>query len=516
MGKLNQILLSVGLIFFLLFFISLSILGQGMPFVWILLIIAMLCTGTAVFRDYGFFAELASQRTTKHGLNLGALILIFTALLIGINFMGFRHHKKFDVTKGTLNSLSEQTVGILKSLDSEMMVRGFFTDNQDGGAAVSRFKQLVEMYASSSSKIKFLVINPVKKPEEAKAFDVNTSGTIILEYKGKKTRFDDASEQAFTNAIIKVTRGKNKNIYYITGHAEKDFESTEPGGASNFKKYLSDSSYDLKPLSFLEKTEVPADAEVVIIAGPKLAYLEPEIKALKKYLYHGGKVFLALDPNSKTNLGSLSKYMGVEFKQNYILDQLGQLVGGGGATAVGISYSPTNDITKGFNQSMTIFQLASQLKVSPDKTDAIRLDEVVKSGPSSFTKKELSQGQIKYEPGKDEKGPLSIMMTASGKLKNDSGYKDAGAEFNGVIVGDSDFITNQLIDAQLNHDLALNSLAFLAKDKELVNIRPKSAESASITMTEIQKYLIFWILVILLPLSVLGAGTYTWLRRRMA
>ena len=42
-------------------------------------------------------------------------------------------------------------------------------------------------------------------------------GTAVsLEYNGHKTMFEDFTEQGFTNAIIKVTREKNKTIYFVT------------------------------------------------------------------------------------------------------------------------------------------------------------------------------------------------------------------------------------------------------------------------------------------------------------
>lgn len=517
MSKLGQILLFLGLVFLVLWFISFRALAGGqMPFVWVLLGLAVACIMGAVFKDIRFFIELSGQRTTKHGLNLGVLVIIVAALVVGVNFVGYRHVKKFDYTKEKLNSLSDQTKNILKTLDSDLVVRGFFAENQQQGMAdAAKFKELTELYSSNSSKIKVTKVDLIKRPDQAKTHEVNASGTIIIEYKGKKNKFEDFSEQGFTNAIIKITRDKNKVIYFITGHGERDFESGDVAGAQNFKKYLTDSSYEVKPLSFLEKSQIPDDAALVIIAGPKQAYFDNEIKALNDYLYKGGKLLLALDPGTKTNLGTLVRSWGLEFKNNYILDQLGQLVGAGGATAVGINYSPSNEITKNFKQDMTVFHLASQLKVTQTKPVGITIEEIVKSSPASFSKAEIREGAVKFEEGKDEKGPLTIVAAVTGKLNEDAG-KGAPQEFQALVVGDSDFLSNQLIDAQLNHDLALNSIAYLAKDKELLSIRPKESQGTMITISQTQSTLLYYGLVFVFPILIFVTGGSFWYRRRTA
>jgi len=214
-------------------------------------------------------------------------------------------------------------------------------------------------------------------------------------------------------------------------------------------------------------------------------------------------------------LGQLAQDVGIDFKNNYILDPLGQVIGGGGATAIGLNYSPTNDITKGFHQGMTIFHLASQLKVEPSKPATFTVDAVVKSSPSSFTKAEIKEGAVRFVEGKDEKGPIDIVDDVKGKMREVAG-KPAPEEFEAVVAGDSDFLTNQLLDAQLNHDLALNIVSSLAKDKELVSIHPKQAEGSQITLTQIQATLLYYSLVIFLPVMIFLTGGAFWYRRRTA
>jgi len=305
MSRLGSVLLFIGLLFLVAWFVAMRAMsGTLLPFVWVLLAIGLGCFFGAIAKDIRFFVDLAGQRTTKHGVNLGVLVIIVLAILVMVNFISYKHIKKFDYTKEGLHSLSDQTKSIVKSLDSDLEVRGFFGENQQEASERNRFKDLSDLYISQSSKVHVQFINPVKSPEKAKEFDINSSGVVSIEYKGRKAKLDELTEQSFTNAIIKVSRDKNKVIYFVTGHGERDISSGEPTELQNFKKALTDSSYDVKTLSFTEKQQVPDDASVVVIAGPKTAYFEPEIKALNDYLYKGGKLLLALDPGTKNKFGA--------------------------------------------------------------------------------------------------------------------------------------------------------------------------------------------------------------------
>jgi hypothetical protein len=47
------------------------------------------------------------------------------------------------------------------------------------------------------------------------------SGVVFLEYKGKRNRIEKIDEQEITQALIKVTREKNKTIYFTVGTSRK-------------------------------------------------------------------------------------------------------------------------------------------------------------------------------------------------------------------------------------------------------------------------------------------------------
>jgi ABC-type uncharacterized transport system involved in gliding motility auxiliary subunit len=93
---------------------------------------------------------------------------------------------------------------------------------------------------------------------------------------------------------------------------------------------------------------------------------------------------------------------------------------------------------------------------------------------------------------------------------------EGGAAPEGRIVafGDVDFMTNQLLGMQGNQDLALNSVAWLSQDAELISIRPGEPESNRIFLTQAQRELVRAFSMFLLPGLFIAGGIASWWRRR--
>jgi ABC-type uncharacterized transport system involved in gliding motility auxiliary subunit len=83
-----------------------------------------------------------------------------------------------------------------------------------------------------------------------------------------------------------------------------------------------------------------------------------------------------------------------------------------------------------------------------------------------------------------------------------------------VVVGDSDFAANFILGFQGNRDLFMNMVNWLAQQENLIAIRPREPEDRRVTLTADQQRRIMLLTLVLLPLSIVGAGIYSWWRRR--
>src|SRR5690606_610229 len=92
-----------------------------------------------LFFERAIILEFLSLKTTKHGMNMGSAILLVIILLVAINYIAFSNNKKWDLTREKLNSLSPQTIQIVKGLEKELKLIGFF---KDGQPEVQRTKEI--------------------------------------------------------------------------------------------------------------------------------------------------------------------------------------------------------------------------------------------------------------------------------------------------------------------------------------------------------------------------------------
>ena len=110
----------------------------------------------------------------------------------------------------------------------------------------------------------------------------------MFECDGRTERVTSDGEQELTNGLIKVVQGKQLKVYFVQGHGEKSTEGSDRDSYGTIAKSLGSENYTVESWSSRSR-DVPADASVLVIAGPKTDFFAPEIDMLKRYLAKGGK-----------------------------------------------------------------------------------------------------------------------------------------------------------------------------------------------------------------------------------
>ncbi|MGE4131224.1 MAG: GldG family protein [Bdellovibrionales bacterium] len=480
----------------------------------------------AVFLDWKLYWEFLTMRTTKHGMNMGVMILLVCTLLVCVNYLANKNNKTWDVTQEKLNSLSDQTTKVLAGLNKDLEIKVFYKGPQAQDEK-QKIKQALTQYLDASGKIKVRYVNAYVDQQLALQYlsdqvDRDTAPVIALaEYGDKKIRIEGAfDEAAITAAIIKASREGATKVFFLQGHGEKDLKSDDDQGLQEFVKALAESSFEVEPLNLLDQKEVPADAAAIAIVGPRVPYLENEIEAIRKYAEGGGRIFLALDPGVKHGLAGLVKSLGVEFENNYVLSML-QIYGQGPATVLGRTFDPSSDITKSFpnGSQFAVFPLVSEVRPAPDKAAGFEVKEIVKSDERSFTMIDPS----KPPTGQPKTAAVSIAVEVKGQYKmaakKEEKKKDdensLSKTFEAVVFGDSDFLSNRGIFMGVNRDLAVNALAGLTNQKDLISVRPKLPKGTIVTLTTYSRLGII-IALLALPVLLLISSSVLWFRRRGA
>lgn len=482
------------------------------------------------WRDIATFYQ---GRSARYGTLSVVGVLVFAGILVAVNYLASRQNKRWDLTANQVYSLSEQTIKILRNLDAPVKFTVF-----DRELALDGYRDRLEAYTYQSSQVSAEYVDPEKNPLRARAAQIQSLGTIVIEYKDRTERATSSDEQALANALIKVVTGAEKKVYFTQGHGEKDTaNSDQRSGYSAVASALSADNYGVDKLVLVQAKQVPADATVVIIAGPQTDFLQPEIDALKQYVARGGKVLALLDPVDDPArpgtplLNAFLREWGFDIGSNIVVDAsgIGQLLGTDASVPVATSY-PAHPITTNF-QLMTAYPLARSVAPVEGGVEGRFPQSLVQTSAQSWAEADIAalakgDGRVELNADKGDKpGPISLAAAVSApapeasaqpepKPETPEGQEAPKPESRLAVIGDSDFISNGVLGVQGNRDFFMNTVNWLAQQENLIAIRPREPEDRRLTLTADQQSRIFWLSVILIPGLVFAAGIYSWYGRR--
>lgn len=484
------------------------------------------CTLLYILSQWREVARSFSGRQAKFGALAAASVVLVLGILVAINYLANRHNKRWDLTAARQFSLSEQTKKVLQGLQKPVHIRVF-----DRSDAFERFRERLDEYQYASKQVTVEYLDLERRPALANQFSVQTPGTVVFEYDGRTERVTSDGELELTNGLIKVVQGTQHKVYFVQGHGEHGTEGSDRRGYSTIARSLGSDNFGVGTVVLPQQKEVPADASVLIIAGPKTDFFPAEIDMLKAYLAKGGKILFLLDPPDRadapevTNIAALLRDWGIDIGTNVVVDisGLGQLLGTDASVPVAAKYE-AHAITERF-ELMTAYPLARSVSAIASGANGRFAQDLVKTSASSWAESDIKElttsGRVARDVEKgDRPGPISLAAAVSAPVAETTPAEPAKTddapkpESRIAVFGDSDFVSNGYLGIPGNRDLFLNTVNWLAQQENLISIRPRDPEDRRITLTADQQQRIMWITIFIIPGLILIAGVQTWWRRR--
>lgn len=508
--------------------ISYAIVGAMQTYMAVLIWIGLLGMLFFFYISFTDIRNILSKRSARYGANTALMIVVFVALIVFTVFMSIKYKTRWDMTAAKRYTFSNQTLKLLASLKKDVEAVAFYRSDE---RTRQTMHDLLSEYKNNSSRFKYRFIDPDKNPGLTAKYNVTSYRTTLIRSGNKEEVVGFESEEKLTNAILKISRDEIKTVYFMKGHGENSILDMQNSGYKAVKEAIEKEQYQVKEIVLLSAGEVPGDAAVVIISGPKKEFLPDELKKITAYINRGGKVLFMFDPGTVPGMVSYLKDYGFNVGDNIIIDKLSQVFGANYLTPVVTEYDKEHPVTKDFGVA-TFFPLARSVEVENDPAKGRY--QMVKTGDASWAetdKKALEDGRVEYNEGKDKRGPVSIGAVASVEIKKpDSQAEHAGhameqqkdkeeADLKNyakiVVFGDSDFVNNTNINLAGNRDFFLNTVNWLAEEADMISIRKKESDATPVILTASQGRLIFWLPVIIMPSLILVSGIGILTRRRI-
>jgi len=467
-------------------------------------------------------------RQTRYTAYAGTYIIVILAVLGVVNFLANRYSKSYDSTSNKQFSLSDQTIKVVGNLKSDVKLTYF-----DESTRFPQARDLLDRYTALSPKLKVDFIDPVKKPQQAKAAGFRRDVMILVNSGARQEEAKSLTEEEVTGALIRSLKTGERTACFVNAANEHSIDDTAPTGYSQMKDLLVGDNYKTRAIDFKAAAadptkplaigqapaagavEVPKDCLTLVVGGPQLAYPPPIVAAIKKYVEGGGHALFMLDSVMKLGrdepaaenpelLAMLAEW-GVTPNKDLVLDLsgIGNMFGAGPEIPMIIAYE-AHAITRPLARVVTAFPVPRSLEVkSGGKGTAEKLFGTTED---SISVTEIgANGAI--DPKKGKKGPFTL--AAAGTVQG-----TPAGRF--VVVGTSQWVENRALGSRRlgNRDLFMNMINWLSADEDLISIRPKSAEDRPLNMTTQKLNLVFWLSIVIFPLCIVGFGLATWWKRR--
>ena len=477
----------------------------------------MVSLGFLVWLNQRALKEAVRTRTVRYGANAALSMSLVFAILIVFSYLNFNHFTRKDLTKNKAHSLSDQTVKILKGLTQEVKLLAFVKTGERDAV-----RPTIDNYLYQTKKIAVEWIDPDRDPVRTKANNVKKYGTVIVQAGKRDTRIEEVTEDKLTNALLKVLKDNAVTVCFLTGHGEREAAATAGEGYSTVVADLASQNYETKSINLLEEAKIPAFCSALMVLGPKKAFFEKEIAALREYLDTGGRAFFALDPNVKGDsptspeIVDLLAQWNIVVPNNLVIDPASKVANVSPTVPLIGSYSKENPITRDFTgQNTALFALTSTVDFKKGGPTSLTNFWLAKSTTYAFAKsnfaKELAAGKITKDPNKDAMGPNTVMAAVSGTRE---GVKKPEKTPRIVVAGTSEFASNKLIKFGGNSDLFLNSVSWLVGDESLISIRPKDESNDKANLSQVELAYSKFLTMLLLPGGSMFAGILVWRRRK--
>lgn len=502
------------------------------------------------------------DRTFKYGTNAIVLTILILGIIWFVGVILDSHPLKIDTTAVKQFSLSPQTIKILKSLKTKVYASAFIQKVGLDGRYIS---DLLKEFSKRTSNL-VVEINDISIDiRKCKAKNINRNNTIVFECGTKRKDVSEdqiffrepspygygggeieyIGEQTFINAILSVIEEKQKVICWTEGHKELDLNNSERSGLSELNKYLIGENYSVRKINIIKEGKIADDCDVLIVAGPKISFIDKEAELIQRYLVNGGKAIFLLDPLVLTNLEPVLEDWNIKLHNDVIIDpgQCFSMPLIGSEPAILIPTYKSHSILEPLSKANipTFFPVTRSISDAKKKLEGrtVTKEDLLVTSDKAWGETNLKDQKVKFDEGKDLKGPLTFGVAVSEFVKEKATESNKAKEVNKekkaekvkeeekksrisnetkfIVIGDSDFITNSpagIMGIKGNVDLFINSINWMVKEGEKISIRAKKTDLRKLDLTPTKVKIMFYVSFIITPLIVLAVGIITWLRRR--
>jgi ABC-type uncharacterized transport system involved in gliding motility auxiliary subunit len=448
---------------------------------------------------------MKAPRSLRLRLQNAFFVLLLVALAALVVELGSTYRTEWDVTASGRNTLSAASLEVVRKLEGPVRVTAFATPQDPRlGDLRKLIRDFLAPYQRAKSDLTLAFVDPREQPKEAAQAGVQVNGELVVEHAGHSERLANLSELEFTNLLIRLARTDERLVMWLEGHGERSLTQRANHDLGDFGTQLRQKGLRLGALNLALAPEVPDNAALLIIAGPRVPIAEAEVDKIARYLERGGNLLWLIDQEPLQGLEPIAERLGLVLSAGVVVDPDAIERGGRPVMAVAAGYG-SHPIVRSFRLN-TVFPFARAIGTMP--LEDWNVSPLLEVAPRGWIESGDLNGRIVFDEKVDTPGPVTIAVALE-RLREEKNQRV-------VAVGSGHFLANTYLGNGGNLDLGINLVNWLTGDDRLIAIQPRHAADASLTLSRGWLTTLVALFLIALPLAFLAAGSLIWWRRRSA
>jgi ABC-2 type transport system permease protein len=192
-------------------------------------------------------------------------------------------------------------------------------------------KQIAGIVAKMNQIDESMFLEPKEIRKQIDPYSENLALYISVKYKGRTVHlrtFDDSAlwpnQQQIASGLKRLVEGAVPKVYFLTGDLERNIYKTGEREYSshsidkNNRSALINMGFDVDTLT-IEHQNIPADANVLVIADPKTTLSPVTLLKTQQYINNGGNLLVLGEPGKQGMLNPVLSQLGVQFRDGTLV-----------------------------------------------------------------------------------------------------------------------------------------------------------------------------------------------------
>lgn len=479
-------------------------------------------------------AHTVELQRVKRSARSGGLLATTAALLFVLGFVVDEYNEKVDLSYFKTTRPSESSRKMVENLSEPVEAKLFFPGTNE---VLDEARAYFDELGKVSSRLTVRQVDQVMEPELAKKLGVSQNGTVVLVRGNQQhqqislgTKLQRAKRKLktldgeFQTAFRKLM--KQQKVAYVTvGHEERSKEERDGVRGSSIRDlytWLERMNFMVKDLGVGQglASEVPKDAHLVIVPGPRKDLLPAEVEALARYLEGGGQMMLFLDPEAGLSFEPLLRRFGLKYtpvklandkyhvRLTYTQADLNVLFSNRFS-----AHPSVGTLTRNSHRVVTIMMGAGYLEEIPPEPAGPKPQVQFTVHSMPFTWDDPNGNRV-FDAGSEKRKVFELAAVVTRQL---GATKKDKKEMRLIVAADSDMISDGLFRNLGNGHFFLDGLKWLGGEEDIIG-ETSSEEDVRIVHTRKEDQLWFYLTIFAVPALVLGVGLFYTrrIRRRKA